>query len=172
MSGAPPIVCQYDGEAFYPLKRFRRECDDRFVVGERYVLEEVQQRSAASHRFYFAALNECWQSLPEHLAPRFPTSEHLRKHALIKAGYRDERSIVCASKAEAQRVAAFVRPMDDYAIVMVSGAIVTQYTAKSQSMKAMGKEAFRESMDAVLNVLAEMIGSDVSDVVRHAREAA
>src|SRR3546814_9642927 len=55
---------------------------------------------------------------------RFATPDHLRRWALIRAGYRDERSIVCASKAEAQRLAAFIKPMDDYAVVLVSEAVV------------------------------------------------
>jgi hypothetical protein len=72
----------------------------------------------------------------------FPTAEVLRKKMLIRAGYADERSIVCASKAEAQRVAAFVKPMDEYAVVTVREAVVRVYTAQSQSIKAMGAKPF------------------------------
>ncbi len=127
-------------------------------------LAPVEDRSAASHRHYFAAINECWRSLSEELADQFASAEHLRKAALIKAGYRDERSIVCASHAEALRVAAFIRPLDDYAIVSVVGSTVVQLTAKSQSQKAMGKEVFGASKEAVFNVLAEMLGVPVGDL--------
>jgi hypothetical protein len=147
---------RWSGEVMTPLHP--RRADAAFVIGEVYTLAEVQGRSAASHNHYFAALNDAWLNLPEDKAERFPTADHLRKWALIRAGYRDERSIVCASKAEAQRVAAFLKPMDDYAVVVVSEAVVTVYTAKSQSVKAMGKQDFQASKDAVLTVLAEMIG--------------
>jgi hypothetical protein len=40
--------------------------------------------------------------------------------------------------------------MDEYAIVTVREAVVTVYTAKSQSMRAMGRETFQKSKDDVL----------------------
>ena len=81
----------------------------------------------------------------------------MRKWALIRTGFRDERSIVCASKAEAERVAAFVKPMDDFAIVIAHEASVLVYTAKSQSMKAMGAKEFQRSKEAVLDYCQGMI---------------
>lgn len=132
--------------------------DQAFVIGETYTLVEHHERSHASHAHYFAAVKEAWLNLPEEGAERFATEEHLRKFALIKSGYHDERSIVCGSKAEAQRVAAFVKPLDDFAIVVAKEAVVTIYTAKSQSMKAMGKFVFQASKEAVLETLAAMVG--------------
>lgn len=82
--------------------------------------------------------------------------EHLRKYALIRTGHRDERTIVCASKAEARRVAAFVKPLDEFALVLVNEASVSVYTAKSQSLRAMGKTAFQQSKDDVLGFLAQI----------------
>lgn len=159
MTAPPPIICTWDGEAFAPLPRFARLADQHFVIGEEYPLVVHEQRSMASHGHFFAVLQNAWQNLPEAEAARFPSAEHLRKWALIRAGYADERSIVCASKAEAQRVAAFVRPMDDFAVVVVSEAVVKVYTAQSQSMRAMGRKAFAESKQAVLDVLAGMLGT-------------
>lgn len=156
----PPIYFQWDGEAMIP--KIPRLADKHYVVGETYSLIPHEDRSLASHRHYFASINEAHQNLPEDLQERLPTPEALRKYALIRAGFRDERSIACASKAEAQRVAAFVKPMDEFAIVTVEEATVTVYTAKSQSMKAMGKKVFDESKDAVLRVISEMIGTDAA----------
>lgn len=167
-----PVIYQWTGEAMVPQARFARLCDRQFVVGEHYRLVPHEDRSAASHRHFFAAVNDAWENLPEHLAERFPTSEHLRKWALIKAGFRDERTLVAASKAEAQRLAAFVRPMDDFAVVVVSEATVTVYTAKSQSVRAMGKAAFQASKDGVLSVLSEMIGVPPATLARNAGMAA
>jgi hypothetical protein len=155
-----------------PHARFTRECDAAFVVGDVYRLAVQEHRSQASHNHFFAAVQEAWMNLPEDQAERFPTAEHLRKYALIRAGYRDERSIVCASKAEAQRVAAFVKPMDPFAIVTVSEAVVRVFTAQSQSTAAMGKKAFQESKNKVLDVLAEMIGIQPETLTRNVGRAA
>lgn len=141
-----------------PVGRSMKEANAAFVVGERYRLVEHQERSTASHRHYFSCIADAWANLREDAQANYPTPEHLRKWALVKAGYYDERSIVCSSKAEARRIAAFVRPMDEYAVVVVSEAVVRVFTAKSQSMKAMGKREFYESKDKTLSVIANLIG--------------
>lgn len=164
MTTAPPIQFQWDGESMVP--RVPKLADAHFVVGEVYTLGERQMRSQASHNAYFAQVHDAWQNLREDIAERFPSPDHLRKYALIRAGYRDERSITCASKAEAQRFAAFVKPIDDFALVVVSEATVTIYTAKSQSMKAMGKAEFQKSKDAVLEVLSRLIGTTPTELSR------
>ena len=154
-----PILTAWDGESFSPVNQgHARIADQDYVVGARYAMAPVEDRSMRSHRHYFSCIRDAWENLPEGLAEGFATPDHLRRFALIKAGYRDERSIVCASKAEAQRVAAFIRPMDEYALVTVREAVVIVYTPKSQSLRAMGKREFQESKDAVLTVLSHMIG--------------
>lgn len=153
-----PVYFQWSGEAMEPLRRFQKLCNEQFVVGEVYQLEEIHDRSQNSHRHYFAELHNLWMNIPEGQAERWPSSEHLRKWALIQTGYRDERSIACASKAEAQRVAAFIKPMDDYAVVVVREAVVIVMTAKSQSVKAMGAKDFQASKTAVLELLSSIVG--------------
>lgn len=170
MTDIPPLQFDWDGEAMIP--RQSRRADQHYVVGETYWLQPYEPRSMRSHAHFFASVNDAWQHLPEHLAERFPTSEHLRKYCLIKAGFADERSVVCSSKAEAQRVAAFVKPLDAYAIVAVSEAVVTIYTAKSQSMRAMGKDDFQRSKEAVFAVIAKLIGVTAEELKRNQQEAA
>ncbi len=170
MQGIPPMAFQWDGEAMVP--RMPKLADRHFVVGEVYRLVEHHDRSRATHNHYFAVINEAWLNLPEREAERFPTSEHLRKWCLIKSGYRDEKSIAAGSKAEAQRIAAFVRPIDGFAVVVVSEAVVTVYTAKSQSMRAMGKQAFQASKQAVLDIVAGMIDVAPATLRRYAGMAA
>lgn len=170
MSEAPPMVFTWDGEHMVPLRP--RLADEHFVIGQRYTLTEFHQRSAASHNHYFAAVHDGWQNLPEHMADQFPTPEHLRKFALIKAGYADSQSVVCASRAEALRVAAFVRGADEFSVVTVSESTVTRWTAKSQSMRAMGKKVFQESKTAVLDVIAAMISVAPRQLAREAGRAA
>lgn len=154
MTAPPPLPFTWDGEVMRP--RQPRAADRAYVVGEGYTLAPVEDRSAASHRHYFAQIAEAFASLPD--GSDFASAEHLRKAALIRAGYRDERSVVCGSAAAAERVAAFLRPLDEYAVVSVSGASVVMLTAKSQSLRAMGKTAFEASKEAVLNVVAELVG--------------
>lgn len=149
-----------------------RLADKHFVVGMEYMLVPHEERSMRSHRFYFASVNEAHKNLPEDMAERYPTADHLRKWALIKAGYRDERSIVAASKAEALRIAAFIRPMDEYAVVTVREAVVTVYEAKSQSTRAMGKAEFGASKEKVLDILAAMIGTSRDALTANAEQSA
>lgn len=173
MSRPQPITFRWDGEAMTPATPFMaRLADKTFVIGENYRLTEEHERSAASHRHLFAAIHDAWMNLPEEMADRFPTSESLRKWALIKAGYRDERTFVASSRAEALRLAAFVRPTDDFAIVTATGATVTIWTAKSQSVKAMGGKAFQASKQAVLDVIADLIGVSPETLSREAGRAA
>lgn len=144
------------GDAMVP--KHPRLADRHYVIGEAYYLEIREDRSAASHRFYFASINEAHGSLPEDLAERLPTPEHLRKFALIRTGYADQRTHVCASKAEALRLASFIRPMDEFAVVVTHEKVVTVWTAKSQSMRAMDKKTFAESKEKVLDFIASLIG--------------
>lgn len=153
-----PIHATWDGEAFVPMKRFAKACDAELVTGKVYCLDTIEERSIASHRQYFAALHDAWVNLPEEYAQEFPSSEHLRKWALIKAGFCDERVHVCANKREAHEIAAFMRPLDDFALIVPFDNLVKCWTAKSQSMKAMGKADFQASKSAVLGIVAGIIG--------------
>ena len=153
-----PIIYDWNGEAMVPLKRFAKVCDDHFVIGERYTMEATLSRSDVSHRHFFASIYQGWLNLPEDTAERFPTANHLRKHCLIHCGYRNERTLVASTKAEAQRIAAFLRPANEYAIIVVRECTVVELTAKSQSKKAMGAADFQKSKQAVLDMIASMIG--------------
>ena len=168
MTTPPPLACNWDGTVFRPLPGAARAAERHFTPGGVYPLVVQEPRSQASHAQYFALITEAWQTLPEDLASDFPSSEHLRKWALIKAGHCDMRTLVCSSKAEAQRTAAFVRPLDPFAIVTVRDAVVTVYTAHSQSFRAMGKAAFQKSKDDVLRIIGELIGADPSQLGRAA----
>ena len=166
MSEFPPLLFTWNGEAMLPYHA--KQADKYFTIGERYLLVEAKQRSANSHSHYFAALNDAWENLPEQMIDNFPTIEHLRKFALIRTGYHDSQSIVCANKAEAQRVAAFVKNAEDFAVTVVTEATVTRYTAKSQSRKAMGNEDFQKSKQAVLDYVATLIGSNTAELSQNA----
>lgn len=160
-----PQAFRWDGEAMRPLNP--RAADRQYVVEQVYRLEPREDRSAASHGHFFAALADAHANLPDDLAERWPTPEALRKYALIRTGYRDERSIIAASKAEARRVAAFIRPMDEFAVVSVHDAAVIVWTAKSQSMKAMGRKDFNDSKQKVLEFVSELIGVSLDTLTKN-----
>ncbi len=172
MSEPAPSFFVWDAEHGVMIPRRQSLAMRTYVDGEEYRLGVIEERSMNSHNHYFAALAEAWSNLPDDLAEQYQTVEKLRKHALIRCGYFDERSFVCSSKAEAQRLAAFVRPCDEYAIITVSEATVRQFTAKSQSMKAMGKEAFGKSKDDVLAWVAALIRVEASQLSQNAGKAA
>jgi hypothetical protein len=168
-----PVLLVYEGEGrFAPHTAYwAKRCDEVFVVGQKHRLVEWQDRSTASHNQYFAAIANAWQNLPDHLLEHFQTPEMLRKKLLIRCGYADERSIACSSKAEAQRFAAFYRPADEYAIVIVRDALVTAYTAKSQSYRAMGKLEFERSKQAVLQAIDDLLGVEPGTTAKQTEAA-
>lgn len=152
----PPIAFTYDGEALVP--RVPRLADKHLVVGESYMMVPHEERSAVSHKHEFAWLREAWKNLPEDIAMEYPTPDHLRKRALIQAGYYDETIVDAGSKAAALRIAAFIRPMDDFALVFVRDQFVIRRTAKSQSRRAMKKAEFQASKTAIMEIISELIG--------------
>lgn len=167
-----PAIFTYDGEAMIPLPRFAKLCDQQFVVGQEYRLAELQERSISTHNHFFACVHEAWKNLSDDQAERFATADHLRKFALIKCGFYDEQSIVLSSAKDALKVSAFIAAMDEYAIVTVSGPVVRKFTAKSQSIPAMGKKDFQASKQAVLDFLSGSIGVDTGTLAENAGRAA
>lgn len=166
---APPIVYEWTGEGHVPLPRFRAEADAHFVVGQRYRMIEHEDRSQRSHNHFFANVGEAWKNLDEQHLDRFPTPEHLRKAALIAKGHFDRTEFVASSKAEALRLAAFLRGLDEYAVIVVREAVVARLVAKSMSRRAMGKE-FKQAKDDVLDYCAQILGVTPEALMRNTRE--
>lgn len=150
------VIFEWDGEVMRPQARFAKLCDKVYVVGEKYRMEVVEERSVASHNHYFAALKTAWDNLPEAMALDFPTVEALRKWALIKTGYCSVKEMVLPDEASAHTVAAFIRGSDE--IVIVEGNVVRRITAASQSTHAMDRKTFQKSKEDVLNYVSGLIG--------------
>lgn len=158
---APPIFLEWDGEAFRPAgKYWDRLANEHFTVGERYRMVEENDRSTATHNHEFAFLTEAWNSLPDELHAQYPNPEVLRKHGLIAKGFCTMVQHVCASKAEAERLAGILKPYDAYAIVVARGNVVTAYTAVSQSRRAMGAPQFQASKTALMEFVGDLLGVD------------
>ena len=154
------IQCTFDGRAFVPSTPFmHRRARDAFGEGEVVVLAAENERSMRSHRHFFSALHDLWLNLPERHAgaPWAQSSEHLRKYALIRTGYADSQSFPCSTAAEAQRWASRLRPLDEFSVIVVEGSTVVRFTAKSQSVKAMGSKVFNASKQAVLQFIEALL---------------
>lgn len=151
-----PQSFTWDGEAMVP--RSPRLADKAYVVGEVYTLVPHEERTSASHNHEFAWLRDAWLNLPESFADQFPTQEHLRKRALIDAGFYDETIVDAGTSAAALRVASAFRSREEFALVIVRGPAVVIRTAKSQSRRKMNKQEFQDSKTAILEIVAGMIG--------------
>lgn len=167
-----PIPFEWTGDSFAPLPGHAKACDRAFVVGAVYRLVEEQERSAASHRHYFAQIRTVWENLPDELRQKHPTEDHLRKFALIMTGYSTSMDFPCASRAEALRWAPRIESQNEYAVVTVTDAIVTVTTAKTQNTRAMNKQEFQASKDAVLAYVSALIGTTPDALARNAGQAA
>lgn len=173
MTSGAPIEAVWDGEAFRPVSPYwARRADKQFARGEILRLTDNPERSTATHQHFFAMVTETWRNLPPLMAERFPSPDHLRKWALIKAGYCNTHSMPCSSAAEARRLAAFIRPMDEFSVVTVEKSMVTMFTAQSQSYRSMDKKTFAESKEKVLDILAAEIGVAKQELSDNAGRAA
>ena len=163
MSESPfPIRFQWDGEAMRPATKYwGREADKRYVVGETYTMDELHVRSKASHDHYFVTIQNAWDTLTDAQLAMYPNTEKLRRVALIRTGYRDEKQYVCESDDEAMRLAVALRDtITPYQIIDIAGPVVTLFTAKSQDHKHMDKREFQESKEAVLRWIGDLLGID------------
>lgn len=169
---AQPLIFAWDGEAMVPAgKYWARQCDEQFVVGERYRLVEENEQSDRSRAHEFAFLQEAWNSLPDELLAQYPNVETLRKHGLIAKGYCTMVQHVCASGAEAQRLMAILKPYDAYAVVIARGNVVTVYTAVSQSRRAMGAAQFQASKTSLMEFVGDLLGVDPETIGKVERAA-
>lgn len=171
-------VIEADGEvtrtgAMVPALRYRNVAQRQFGAGGEHVLEEVSERSMASHSQYFAALRDYFDNIPESMAARWPTADHFRRWLLIEAGWFDEKEFEMESDKHAKALAAFIRTEDVYArIAVCRGKTVIVRRAKSQSLKAMGKQDFQASKKAVLELAESLVGIPRTVAMKNAGRAA
>jgi hypothetical protein len=167
---ADAIACRWSNGAFFPTDRFVEQTQERFVDGAVYWLNVEPERSEKSHGHEFAWLKEAWKQLPESLADQYPSTEHLRKRALIQGGFYDEQIIDAGSNAAALRVCQGIKafPGEAFSMVFVRGSFVVVRRAKSQSKKAMGAADFQRSKQAVLEIVSELIGVTIEQLSRAA----
>lgn len=155
---------------FIPFLRHKAFVAETYKEGDQVFLDIQQERSTKTHGHQFAWISDAFDSLPErlHNAPFAQSPETLRKHALIMTGFCEVATIPCGSKAVSERVAAHVSVMavklHGYAIVSTSGPMVVVKTPMSQSSRAMGKEAFQKSKEAILNWIGNLLETNPEDL--------
>lgn len=167
-----PLRYEGAGAFLVPGPYWASRCDKELVVGEVYRMERREERSDATHKHEFAWLKDAWLNLPENIAHLYPSPTHLRKRALIDAGYYDEQAIDAGSNAAALRVAAAFRSREEFSLVIVKGPFVLIRTAKSQSRRAMNREEFQKSKEALMDVVAGLIGVPPDRLAQEAGRAA
>ena len=103
-----PLTFVWDGQAMKPATSYiAKKAAEQFKPGEKIIFEQVFERSPESHRHYFASVHEAWLNLPEKYRLEYPTSEHLRKRALIFSGFHTRQDFR-ARTARKRRCAAAV----------------------------------------------------------------
>lgn len=157
MSETFPLL--YEGDGLFRCLHPKRV---KLEVGAVHGWQIAENRSSESHRHFFAVVNEAWRNLPEDLADDFPSPEHLRKWALIKAGFCSETRIVCANNSEAMTLATKAKSLDKYSVVAIDGKTVTIWTADSQRRDAMGRQAFQEAKERALHIISNLLGVDLT----------
>jgi hypothetical protein len=157
MSETFPLL--YEGNGLFRCLHPKRV---KLDVGAVHGWQIAENRSSESHRHFFAVVNEAWRNLPEDLADDFPSPEHLRKWALIKAGFCSETRIVCANNSEAMTLATKAKSLDKYSVVAIDGKTVTIWTADSQRRDAMGRQAFQEAKERALHIISNLLGVDLT----------
>jgi len=134
--------------------------------------EDWDEKTENFRRAYFAMVREAWRNLPEQIADRFPDHGRLRKWALIKAGYANEQDLVCESVTDALRFTNYLTKVQPHSVVTCKANVIKIWTAKSQRRGAMNPEEFKDSANAVLDLLSEIIGTKVRELRRNAGKAA
>lgn len=160
-----PVACIFrqDTKTFEVLPRHHNLVCELYTDGETYMMEEREERSSASHAQYFAAVGEAFRNLSDAQRRELNSVKHLRKWALIKAGYYNETLMACETKEQALAWALWWRNRNDYAEIAAvrleseDGAMHWYFRmreAKSQSKHAMNKAEFEQSKRDVLDILA------------------
>jgi hypothetical protein len=163
MSETFPLL--YEGNGLFRCLHPKRV---KLDVGAVHGWQMAEHRSKSSHDHFFACVNEAWKNLPEDMADDFPSPEHLRKWALIKAGFCSETRIVCANNSEAMTLATKAKSLDKYSVVAIDGKTVTIWTADSQRRDAMGRQAFQEAKERALHIICNLLGVDFTILLKEA----
>lgn len=162
-------------KAMVPNPRYHNIAARQFSEGEEYPLVIMETRSRASHNHYFAAIKDGFDNLPENIAARWDTPDHLRKWCLIESGWYVEKEIDFGSTIYAKRAALLLHDeFDEYVRIFQpdNGRKLIIRKAKSQSVAAMSKEPFERSKKDVLGLIESLIKLHSGELAKNAGSAA
>jgi len=175
MKDLRPAVFTWTGEAMVPTPESLPLCMRQFDKGALYQMRAMRERSVKSHNEFMALVKEAFDNLPEHLASRFPTVSRLRYWCLAKCGYCAEKTRIFQTRHDAKVFEDYVIESSTTSYCQVEGNVAMIWTPTSQRYKydpEMDYEEFEKSKEAVLELLADMIGVHPRELKRNAGKAA
>jgi len=153
-------------------------CRQSFEKGETYRMTDDPQRSEEHHNWFFAVAAKAWENLPEKIAPRYPSPEHLRKSILVKIGHCDIYEHALESRSEARALAMICRIHErmtnadgqSYAVLCLQDTCLRVATAKSIKLKrrdgtGLSKEEFKPIAEAFVHELSGLLGCDAAELL-------
>lgn len=156
-----------------PHNRFARLCNRQFELEEDYALGPVDNVPGRSRASFFMSVHNAWDSLPEDSDEVFASEEHLRKRALVKAGWADHSVTNWKTKADARRHAVDLRKIDGYAVIAVNGEgdswTVDVWVARSIAAGQIKGEEFKGVKMRAERWLASLSGCTTEELKAAAR---
>ncbi|MHB8272022.1 hypothetical protein [Bradyrhizobium sp.] len=135
-------------------------------------MEVIADRSMEFHKAYFAQIHEAFKNLDEQYDGKFPDSEYLRKWALVECGYYTESTFAMDTPKDARALGIAIRKRDRYAIITIKGSVVKVFDPLSQSVPHMDAVAFKESAQAVLDLISGMARTTPAELKKNAGRSA
>lgn len=155
-------VCVEGGEVrrtkvMVPHARFMRLCERQFELEDDYPLGPAENAPSRGRAAIFATVHDVWDNLPD-TQKAFPSEEHLRKTALVKAGWADHSQTILDTPGDAKKFGVMVRKVDAYAIITISGNVVDVWTARSIATGRITSEEFKPVKLRALKWLDSLVG--------------
>lgn len=128
-------ICLDGGEVrrvrvMIPQGRFTAMCERQFDLNGAYALGPVDGVGGTSRAPLFIESEKAWENLPEE-DTRFPSPEHIRHMALVKAGWAHHTQAIMDTPKDAKDHAKGLRKVAEYAVIVVKGCVVDCWIPKS-----------------------------------------
>lgn len=141
--------------AMIPHKRFNALCKRQFEPNEDYALGPVEGVPSKSRAAFFASISDAWDSLAED-DQRWPSKEHLRHAALVRAGWATHSQTVMETKKDARQFAIGMRKASEYAVITVKDCVVDVWVSKSIATGQIHGDEWKRVMAAALDWVATL----------------
>jgi hypothetical protein len=153
------------------MRRFVAQADRELVVGQRYIMEAVDEEQSARDRAYHASIRDAWVNLPESMAEQFSNATDFRRWLLVECGFCDVAKLAFASSKAANAALPFLQ--SGGAQLAVVGSVVVVKRPWSQKLRGgMDKETRRRSYRETQDLASSLIGVRPEDLQRESGRAA